>query len=409
MSWETRLREAAYTAPDGTRQTFSYEDVRRGTDKKTSAFTFPDADGAFVQDTGRGGRRYPLRCFFHGADYDQAAAAFEALLWQRGPGVLEHPLYGAIDVVPTGEISRRDDLVEEAEQAIIQVEFFETIDLQWPRSQAHPAAEVATAIESYNATFADQFETLVNVAEAVGRADLRGVFNALLGSAKGPLRTMADAVLDIRDAYNDIETSIDRGIDLLVEQPSTLARQTSQLIQAPARAGQSINDRLDAYGGIADRVITGRAPETLNQLATDDLFASGALSGQVVSTLNHEFGTRREVFDAAERILSDFDTLQAWREEGFESLEAVDTGEAYQALQNAVATVAGYLVQISFDIAPEMRMVVARPRTMIDLCAELYGSVDDRLDFFITTNRLTGDEHIEIQPGREIVYYPGPL
>ena len=40
-----------------------------------------------------------------------------------------------------------------------------------------------------------------------------------------------------------------------------------------------------------------------------------------------------------------------------------------------------------------------------DLDAELYGSVDDRLDFLIESNGLTGSEILELPRGRAIVYY----
>ena len=51
------------------------------------------------------------------------------------------------------------------------------------------------------------------------------------------------------------------------------------------------------------------------------------------------------------------------------------------------------------------RVVLDRNRTIIDLAAELYGSVDDQLDFLINSNNLTGSEILELPRGREIVYY----
>lgn len=406
MSWEERLREAAYTAPDGTRQTFTYEDVSRSTAKKTSTFTFPDKDGAFVQDTGSGGRRHPLRCIFHGPDCDREADAFEGLTLQRGPGVLEHPIYGVVDVVPTGEIRRRDDLATAANQAIVEVEFFETLDLTFPASQASPGDDVTAAVGDYNDAAAGQFEQVAEVSEAADRADLKGTYDRLLSRAEGGLQAVADAQDEVREQFQDISDSINRGIDTLVADPLSLAAQTSQLIQAPARAVQSIQDRLGAYQDLASSIINGRGADTSNQLGSQDLFASGAVAGSVVSCVNHEFETRSEVFDAAERVLGQFDQVQAWREGAFQGTDNTDTGEAYQALQRAVATVAGYLVEISFTLSAERRIVTTRPRTMVDLCAELYGEVDTRLDFFINTNDLTGDEHLEIPAGREIVYYP---
>ena len=70
MAWQDRVKEAAYTSPGGTRTPFLYEDVRMSIEKKTTGFDFPDADGTLVQDLGHTGRRYPLRMFFSGDDYD---------------------------------------------------------------------------------------------------------------------------------------------------------------------------------------------------------------------------------------------------------------------------------------------------------------------------------------------------
>lgn len=83
----------------------------------------------------------------------------------------------------------------------------------------------------------------------------------------------------------------------------------------------------------------------------------------------------------------------------------IDTGSAYQQLQEAVAITAGFLVGISFTLKQERRLILDRSRTIIDLVAELYGSIDEQLDFFITSNNLSGSEILELPKGREIVYY----
>lgn len=85
--------------------------------------------------------------------------------------------------------------------------------------------------------------------------------------------------------------------------------------------------------------------------------------------------------------------------------DLVDTGESYRALQNASALAVGFLVELSFTLAQEHRIILDRPRTLIDLVAELYGEIDPQLDFFINTNDLSGDEIIELPAGREIVFY----
>jgi len=170
---------------------------------------------------------------------------------------------------------------------------------------------------------------------------------------------------------------------------------------------------LSAFKNLADSIISGdgavQSPgndsTNSNVFHVNDLYASTAVTGSIVSTVNNQFTTKTEALEAAEFVLTQMEEVTNWRDENFESLEEIDTGGAYQQLQDAVALTAGFLVEISFTLKQERRVVLDRNRTMIDLAAELYGEVDEILDFFIASNDLAGDEHIEILRGREIVWY----
>ena len=86
-------------------------------------------------------------------------------------------------------------------------------------------------------------------------------------------------------------------------------------------------------------------------------------------------------------------------------MQLVDTGESYAAMQNAAALAVGYLTAYSFELIQERRIVLGRARTIIELAGELFGEVDAQLDRLIDTNKLTGDDLVELPAGREIVYY----
>jgi hypothetical protein len=127
--------------------------------------------------------------------------------------------------------------------------------------------------------------------------------------------------------------------------------------------------------------------------------------------------TKSEALTAAEAVEAQFDAVVAWRDGGFGSLRQVarvgayqvDTGESYQALQQAVALTIGFLVQVSFQVVPEKAVVLDRPRTILDLGAELYGAdFEGKLDLLINSNNLTGSEMLEIPRGKRIKYYPAP-
>lgn len=410
MPWNDRISEAAYTSPGGTRMVFDYENVSRSTEKKTTAFDFPDADGTYVQDLGRSGRQYPLRLFFWGPDYDLEADAFESLLLERGTGVLEHPIYGTVDVVPFGSIKRRDDLKTAANQAVLEVTFWETIGLIYPTAQGDPASAVLSAVEAFNAAQAEQFEDAVSLETVGDRAAFKGSYEALLDSAEAGLETVAAAQDSVRQQFETINASINAGIDTLIADPLSLAFQTTLLIQAPARALASISDRLAAYGDLAASITSGNGASEgsrreANRFQARDLYASGSVTGSVLSVVNNQFETKTAAIGAAQTVLEQFDRVAAWRDGNYQALDAIDTGEAYQKLQEAVALTAGFLVFISFSLKQERRIVLDRARTIIDLAAELYGEVDGQLDFLIASNSLTGSEILELPAGREIVYY----
>lgn len=405
MAWTDRLRQAAYTSPSGVRIAFEYEDVRNAIDKKTTGFNFPDANGTFVQDTGHSGRRYPLRVIFWGADYDITANAFDALLLERGAGRLEHPIYGTVNVVPFGTITRRDDLKTAANQTIIEVTFWETIGIEYPASQTDPASNVLSAVDEYNAAVASQFAKDINLETEGLKETFKGTYNRLLGNVKSDLQSVANTQDDVRKQFDAITKSVDLGIDILVDDPLTLASQTTQLIQSPSRALTSIGARLNAYGNLTEDIVSGNGASTPNEFKTVDLYTSTYVTGAILSTVNNQFTTKPEALLAAESILTQMDAVTEWRDDNLQSLDLIDTGEAYQQLQEAVAIAAGFLVGISFSLKQERRIILDRARTIIDLAAEVYGSVDDQLDVLINTNDLSGSEILELPKGREIVYY----
>jgi prophage DNA circulation protein len=380
--------------------------VSKSIDKKTAAFEFPDADGTYIQDLGHSGRRYPLRVFFWGADYDLQANVFEASLLERGTGKLSHPLYGTIDVVPFGTITRRDDLKTAANQAVIELEFWETTGLLYPVSQGDPASSVLSAVAEYNAAVAEEFAGAVTLGTAVERVTLRNDYMDLLGKAKGGLQVIANTQDSVRKQFNTIADSIDLGIDVLISEPLTLAFQTVLLIQTPGRVLEGIKARLAAYKDLADSIISGDgAAVSSNQFHARDLYASTYVSGSIVSTVNTQFTTKTDALAAADAVLTQMADVTAWRDENYQTLGQIDTGTSYQQLQDAVAITAGFLVDISFSLKQERRLVLDRPRTFIDLVAELYGATDAEYDFFIQSNDLSGDEIIELPRGREIVFY----
>jgi len=413
--WQGRIKsKGAYTAPDGvSRLEFFYGNVSREFDKKGSAFDFPLADETYVQPLGRTGFRYPLRLIFWGGTCDIQASAFEDLLSQNGIGKLEHPLYGTMDVIPMGTIKRTDDLVSAANQSVIEVTFWQTTGAVYPGNQLDPASAIAARLLLFNAALAAQTLEQAAFDSAYESATGKTAFSTLLDSVTSGLRAVADKQAEVAKRFDTITDSINRGIDVLIRDPLTLANQTLLMIQTPARAASGIRARLEAYGNLANS-ITSQATKvpsnTLdsvveNDLVLNTLYLNGYVSGAVVSAVNHTFTTKPEALSAAAEISEMFEAATVYLDENRDSLSVIDTGETYQNLQEMVGLVLGFLVDISFNLKQERIINLPRDRSPVDLCGELYGNVDTDLDFFITSNKLVGDQFFEIKKGTEIKYY----
>jgi hypothetical protein len=197
-------------------------------------------------------------------------------------------------------------------------------------------------------------------------------------------------------------------IDTLVEDPLTLAAQTIIFIQNPSFVIETdIENRLTVWEDLIQVIVTAPVfqPGQENDFTTNLMYASGYVSSMVSSVVNNKFTTRTEALDAADRILTQFDVVNDWKDLQLNNLSIIDTGGAYAALQSAVAVAAGFLVEISFTLKQERSIVLNRARNFGELCAELYGELDPQYDFFINSNNLSGSEIIEIPKGRTIVYY----
>lgn len=442
MSWQDRLREGAYTSPSGTRIVFDFEDLSREVDLRGTAFEFPGIDEAYVQRNGFGSRRYPMRCFFSGPDHDLFATAFEAAVLEAGIGKLEHPLYETINVVPFGTLTRRDDLKNAANQSVIEVTFWTTVGALYPSAEVDPRSEILAALGDFNAAAAGQFAASTDLSSALGRAESKATIRSLLTKIGSGLSTISATVTSIDRQFRELQSTINLGLDVLIGQPLLLAEQISNLISLPARALSGIESRLDAYATLAETIFgspAGRRFESIGssssllvtrqRIAGDfhiaDLMATAAVAGAVTAAVanpiapsgrsvpSSNFQTKPQALSAAEAVLEQFDAVVRWRDAGFRALSSysalgayqLDTGEAVQALERAVALGTGLLVQVSFSLRAERRIVLDRPRTIIDLAAELYGRVDDVLDEIVAANDLTGPEILELPRGRSIVYF----
>lgn len=409
MGWEERIQTAAYTSPSGSRFEFIYENVSISSTKKTTEFTFPDKDGAYIQDNGIAGRRFPFTLFFSGDDHDTEADSFLSALEEKGAGRLEHPLYGDRVVVPTGEIGRRDDLTTESNQTAFSVVFSETIqDLTFPVSSISAADELTSSADDFQASAADQFASqiqVVNASEGVQLELIASESTAITGEYEEI--TESDSALN--SAFKTLQSVYEEQVKEIINEASDTILQLVLLSRLPARIKTSIQNEIDTYKNTIDGIIgvIGSLDGTnnpINEYLLNNAIINAAIVGLCEAPLFADIKTRPEAVNAAQVILDLYDDIKAWQDSNISALEILDPPEQYCNMTTVISKSVSYIVNVSFDLPSERREVLTDERQSIEYLASVGLSVN-QYDDFIQWNDLTGDE-IELLPaGLEVVYY----
>ena len=241
MSWQNRILAAAYNAPSGDRFEYEYEDLSKSFRKKGTAFEFTGTDGTYVQSLGKTSRRIPLRIYLSGENHDLQADAFDSALGQDGIGVLEHPVYGTINVVPLGDITRNNALKRSANESVIEVTFFETIDSIYPFITENTTALIVQNIDTFNAAmgnslaeqledpssfnkaatesfYSRNFDVVTDELSAIARiqADIEESVTTAFQPLKEAFDNTQSVVGSVQSQFDSIRSSIELGLDVLI-------------------------------------------------------------------------------------------------------------------------------------------------------------------------------------------------
>lgn len=402
-------------SPSGVRVVFMYGDVSRSFDKKTAGFDFPDADGTFVQDSGKTGRKYPITAYFTGDDCDLEADRFEIALGETGRGKLEHPIYGTVDAIPFGTVTRSDALVTAANQSIVEVTFWETIPLIYPIPQVDPASQVLQSVRELSEALGESLSTgldltnpsVIAAFKSKMTAVTKGVQN-VLGKINGAKELLSSKVSKILTTIDAIVTPTLDAVEGVRSSVKDLVDQVMGLVTVPGELTAPFTEKFAMYKEILKSFTDPIFPiEDDTDYLVDEAFAEAVLGGTLVTIVESDTSnmTQGEVLQNAENILEMLDDLTKWTEETRGDLGLVNAQSSYQKLLEAVSLTAGYLVNESFSLKKERVLVLDRARTIIDVAAQFYGSVDDMLDTLIDSNNLTGSEILELPRGKRVTYY----
>lgn len=446
MGWTEDIGVAAYTSPGGRRMEFNYEaKVERRTPLKTAENTFPDVDGAEVQSLGLGGRKFPMEAIFSGADCFALADEFEALLCEAGYGILEHPVYGKYTVVPTGDISREDDLVDGLNESRVKITFSETIASRpLPESMVSAEDALSGAMDEYEAAAASAFAGTINADSVDNELQLQEVLQkqtdalfkgteALAGKS-GDAQEKQSILQKIKNAKTTVSQWTGK-IDAIAANAQEIATVVVKTARMPSEIAIDAAAKIEGYSSAISDIIGNVKKDPVGAAAVANQFAATSTAlGALVASMGYGvakaaadagtdapggadattetaassggFVSRASVLAAADAVVEQFEIYKNYVDGQVEKNAFVDTGESYEALLDVVVSAVQVMQSAAFELPLARTVRLGRDRQVIELLAELYGAdCFSRLDQFITDNELTADEIVLIPMGREVVYY----
>ena len=465
---DRELLEAKYTAPSGKEFTFLWDAVlSKTTELKTGVFSFPDRDSAHVQHQGGGPVTFPMVCVFNGDDHVKRAADFEAALLETEPAELQHPVYGIKKVIPTTSVKRENDLINKINESTVTVTFTETITDDPVKLEAVTADELEASFDDFTEAAAAEFAesiTIENISEQLQlqsslelQANILNDNLADIVSADTSGKGKADFLTTMKELKNSIKSLLNKAENAVVKYLNN-ARLALRIMKMPSRIIVNVTEKIkgytqlvvqiksqfknDPYGinniknafastrlvltGAVASIASGAALSIAASAANSKQEASGggqAGSGGSSSSGRGSAGgsssgggsassaggvlSRESAVAVAIQLNDLLKSIQEFEDTKIEQNNFIDSNaNSYLLLVELVHNSINLILNVSFSLPMRRIIKLDQDRNFIELCAEIYGSVDNYfLDKLIIENNLNIDDLEIIPMGREVSYY----
>ena len=418
----SRLRAGRYTSPAGVESSFLFDSLSRSRAKKTAVHEVVDSDETILQDMGSSLHVFALEVYFVGENCDTEADAFYASLYERytpdEPGILNHPRWGDVAVIPFGSPEQNESFVGGGVGiARVTVEFRETKSQAFAAGSKLSASGIADAAKKIDANALERAQKMVTeskVAYAKFKASIKGKVSIVTGFIDG----VKDLITDVREEVDAMVASLLSAIDEGAT-PVVIMSQVGQIIQTIAAVPQTTADVVMGYYDMASDMISSYGSDIANASMSEEKTNlalayqyMGAMSTVAVamSAVNVTYETRDDVAgvlddmtDAYAQYLAQMAAASASLSNGIATLFVPDHdvgSDLYGAIYNGQAL----LLDRAFSLASRRTYILRAPSDALTETWTHYGDLD-RLDFYCRTNKIVGSEFVEIPAGRELVWY----
>jgi hypothetical protein len=372
-----------------------------------STFDFKNVSGSLVKRQEPKGRVYKIEIIFQGENHLETVEEFKTSSRDKRHWHLRHNIYGDIRVQPS--TLKYDNSIDSL--TTITGTLIETINGAFPKGLPEPKDEIQALKDELDiqAVFAFTNQVVVSgndigvmnntvdLMEANGEKGITDDADSilLLNAARKARASISKATSDVTTAMGDIKELINAPA---VYNIGVLARQRMLLNQFNDLREGAVND--DASEN------NRKYYESTGSLIISTMLLSSSLP------LSSDYKTRSEINDLIlqliaiyNQFLADLDALQL--ADFTKNIIYVPSYTNISALNLLLNVTVSNLFSLALNAKQEFTVTLKKDSNLIVLTHMFYGldELDENMDFFISTNNIGINEHLNIKKGREINYY----
>jgi hypothetical protein len=387
-----------------------------------SQFNFPNIQGSKVDRGTPQARRFNLEIYFQGEDNIDVALAFEISCRDSRPWTISHPIHGEILVQP---ISLKFDY-QGYNSCMITGPLVETLGSVGLQVTKYPIDVINKAKVDLDAKIVQSFSAEMELMRAreLNATDITSRDLALssrqITSLKGINKTLYDigvkSVKLTEDAgtylnkFNVANASINQGIS----DASTLMSDLQAVVNFPGQLITTVKVRTQVIQSQFDALRANLGFITKNSDRINYEKVGGTLVSSIcTSSVNEaEYATKRDALAQIDAIVLMRDTFM----DDLDSIQSDNAGDESSYMpdgdsMSAINDLLNYTVQTLYETAvsakQERIVILEADSNLILLTHRFYGLVEDdsTIDMFVKNNNIFLNEILQIQKGRELIFY----
>lgn len=389
--------------------------VNKEMEFNVSKFEFKGVSGSLVHREEPMGIAYDIEIKFQGANHLDTAQAFYTSARNKNAWNISHPYYGQLLVQP---LSLKQNNAENNVSTITGT-IIETIG-KGDMTPALSAPDTITAqVVQANAALAD---TYTNNVPFIPANDL----NVLSNRLKKIYTAIKDKIEDVQavaDKYTNLYNAANSVLNTAIYDTISIIEQAQEFLLAPAYFADTLQKRMEMFQAAIDIVnndiVSAGETNSILYPSVKKLYENNAgalITGMcqtsIINITPTDYGNRSQVVAVIQLLISTYNNYLL----NLDSIQTLTGGTPTSYIPNpdalfALAVLVRFTVSNLFDIANDAKQqrtyVLPEDSNTIQIANRLYGLLpdDSTIDYLIATNNIVGYELLQLQKGRQLVYY----